>query len=214
MAINTGDLRVDYQLDELLESQASASPIEQFTQWFETAKDADVLEPNAMVLATVQANGQPAARVVLLKEVSTEGFIFYTNYQSRKAQEMTQNPSAAAVFNWLQLQRQVRIEGVVEQISAEQSTAYFQSRPKGSQMGAWASPQSQVIPNREVLEANKAKLEEQYADQEKLPRPEHWGGYIIKPRLIEFWQGRSSRLHDRLQYRLQDGLWLRERLAP
>lgn len=214
MSIDTGDLRVDYQLDELLEEQASTDPFKQFKQWFEDAKASDSPEPNAMIVATVQPNGRPAARVVLLKEVTAEGFVFYTNYDSRKGKELDANPVAALVFNWLELQRQVRIEGKVERVAPEKSAAYYRSRPKGSQLGAWASPQSQVIPNREVLEQNKAALEEKFAHQDELPRPEHWGGFIVKPDLIEFWQGRSSRLHDRLQYRLKDGVWLRERLAP
>ncbi|PHI19425.1 pyridoxamine 5'-phosphate oxidase [Lewinellaceae bacterium SD302] len=214
MSIDTGDLRVDYQLGELVEGQASDNPFEQFEQWFKTAKDSDCPEPNAMIVATVQADGRPAARVVLLKEVTEKGFIFYTNYNSRKGQELDENPVAALVFNWLELQRQVRIEGRVERVSPEKSTAYYQSRPKGSQLGAWASPQSQVIESREVLEKNKAALEAEFADQDNLPRPDHWGGYLVKPDLIEFWQGRSSRLHDRLCYRLIDGEWTRERLAP
>lgn len=214
MSIDTGDLRVDYQLGELIESQAADNPFQQFEQWFKVAQNADCLEPNAMVLATVQADGRPAARVVLLKEVNETGFIFYTNYTSRKGQELAAQPVAALVFNWLKLQRQVRIEGRVERIDTEKSTAYFQSRPKKSQIGAWASPQSQVIADRSLLEKNKAELDENYADQDKLPRPEHWGGYCVKPDLIEFWQGRRSRLHDRLQYRLVNGEWVRERLAP
>jgi pyridoxamine 5'-phosphate oxidase len=214
MSIDTGDLRVDYQLDELLEQNASSDPFKQFEAWFKAARDSDDPEPNAMIVATVQPDGRPAARVVLLKEVTEGGFIFYTNYHSRKGQELDANPAIALVFNWLQLQRQVRIEGTVERVSTEKATAYYHSRPKGSQLGAWASPQSDVIPDREVLETKKAELETQYADQEQLPKPEHWGGYLVKPDLIEFWQGRSSRLHDRLQYRLEGGEWTRERLAP
>lgn len=215
MAIDTGDLRVDYQLDELLESQVAANPFDQFERWFKDAKNSDTPEPNAMVVATVQPNGRPAARVVLLKEVTPEGFIFYTNYDSRKGRELSEHPEAAAVFNWLELQRQVRIEGTVERISPEQSSTYYHSRPKGSQLGAWASPQSQVIPDRQVLEDKKTALEKEYADADELPRPEHWGGFIIKADLIEFWQGRSSRLHDRLQYEKGgDGEWKIVRLAP
>lgn len=214
MSIDTGDLRVDYRLDELLEESASTDPFEQFEQWFKAATDSDDPEPNAMIVSTVQPNGRPAARVVLLKEVTAEGFIFYTNYNSRKGQELEANPAVALVFNWLQLQRQVRIEGRAEKVTTEKATAYYRSRPKGSQLGAWASPQSEVIPGREVLETKKAALEAQYADQEELPKPDHWGGYLVKPDLIEFWQGRSSRLHDRLQYRLENDGWTRERLAP
>lgn len=215
MAIDTGDLRVDYQLDELLESNAANNPFAQFEQWLKDAINSSTPEPNAMVIATVQANGRPAARVVLLKEVTPEGFVFYTNYDSRKGRELSEHPEAAVVFNWLELQRQVRIEGRVERISPADSTAYYHTRPKGSQIGAWASPQSQIIPDRSVLENKKAALEKEYADAEQLPRPENWGGFIIKPELIEFWQGRSSRLHDRLQYELDEsGAWNRVRLAP
>lgn len=214
MSIDTGDLRVDYKLGELLESEAATNPFVQFEQWFATAQKADVLEPNAMIMSTVQENGRPAARVVLLKEVTSEGFIFYTNYNSRKSQELDKNPVTALVFNWLGLQRQVRIEGTVEKISVEKSTAYFQSRPKASQIGAWASPQSQIVEDRDTLEQNKAELEAKFANEDVLPCPENWGGFIVKPDLIEFWQGRRSRLHDRLQYKLVDGSWKRERLAP
>jgi len=215
MAIDAGDLRVDYQLDELLESKAPASPFMLFDRWFSVAKESGALEPNAMVVATVTEAGTPSARVVLLKQVSTEGFVFYTNYDSRKGKELSQKPAAAAVFNWLSLQRQVRIEGTVERAAPEVSTNYFHSRPKKSQIGAWVSPQSQEIPDRQFLESRQQEVEQQYADTEELPRPEHWGGFVIKPTLIEFWQGRSSRLHDRLAYRkTENGEWEMVRLAP
>lgn len=215
MAIDAGDLRVDYQADELLESNAAADPFTQFDSWFEAAKQSDCPEPNAMIVATVNKEGHPAARVVLLKQVVKEGFVFYTNYGSRKGEELTAHPYAAVVFNWLELERQVRIEGSVVKAPPEMSTDYFHSRPKKSQVGAWASPQSRVIPDRDFLEKRKKEVEEKYSNKEELPRPEHWGGYIIKPRLIEFWQGRSSRLHDRLAYSLGDsGNWERVRLAP
>lgn len=215
MAIDAGDLRVDYQLDELLESNAPADPFTLFSRWFEVAKKSDCPEPNAMVIATVTQAGTPAARVVLLKQANADGFIFYTNYQSRKGRELEARPAAAAVFNWLELQRQVRIEGKIERAAPEVSTNYFHSRPKKSQVGAWVSPQSQEIPGREFLENRQAEIEAKYADTEELPRPEHWGGYVIKPTLIEFWQGRSSRLHDRLVYRLaESGEWEMVRLAP
>ncbi|NJC27130.1 pyridoxamine 5'-phosphate oxidase [Neolewinella antarctica] len=215
MAIDAGNLRVDYQADELLESNAAENPFEQFDRWFQDAKKSDCPEPNAMIVATVNAAGHPAARVVLLKQVTDEGFIFYTNYDSRKGQELSAHPHAAVVFNWLELERQVRIEGSVERASPETSTDYFHSRPKKSQIGAWTSPQSDVIPDRAFLEQRKEDLEQQYADAEELPRPEHWGGFVVKPTLIEFWQGRSSRLHDRLAYSLSaDGHWERVRLAP
>ncbi|MEM6769793.1 MAG: pyridoxamine 5'-phosphate oxidase, partial [Bacteroidota bacterium] len=172
-------------------------------------------EPNAMILATVTPQGAPSARVVLLKQASEEGFYFYTNYESRKGKELMESPRGAVVFNWLELQRQVRIEGTIEKAPPEVSTAYFHSRPKKSQIGAWVSPQSQEIPDREFLENRQREVEAKYADAEQLPRPEHWGGFVLKPTLIEFWQGRSSRLHDRLVYRkLDGGSWERVRLAP
>ena len=215
MSIDAGNLRVDYQADELLEANAAADPFAQFDKWFEDAKASDCPEPNAMIVATVNAQGHPAARVVLLKQVTEEGFVFYTNYDSRKGRELSAHPHAAVVFNWLELERQVRIEGSVEKAPPEVSTAYFHSRPKKSQIGAWTSPQSDVIPDREFLEDRKTALEEKYASAEELPRPEHWGGFIVRPKLIEFWQGRSSRLHDRLAYSLSDdGAWKRVRLAP
>ena len=212
--INAQDLRVDYQADELLEANAAADPFIQFDRWFKAAQESDCPEPNAMIVATVTAEGHPAARVVLLKEVTEEGFIFYTNYESRKGKELTAHPHAAAVFNWLELERSVRIEGPVERIDPQKSTEYFHSRPKKSQVGAWTSPQSDVIPNREFLDQRKAEVEERFADRDELPRPAHWGGFVIKPTLVEFWQGRSSRLHDRLAYALEGGEWKRVRLAP
>ncbi|MFT7120825.1 MAG: pyridoxamine 5'-phosphate oxidase [Neolewinella sp.] len=215
MAIDAGDLRVDYQADELIESKAPANPYELFDRWFTAAKGSGGPEPNAMVVATVTEQGTPAARVVLVKQVTAEGFIFYTNYESRKGQELDERPNAAAVFNWLEMQRQVRIEGTVERVAPEVSSAYFQSRPKKSQIGAWVSPQSQEIPDRDFLESRQQEVEAKYTDVDELPRPDHWGGFIIKPTLIEFWQGRSSRLHDRLAYKPDDnGNWKRVRLAP
>lgn len=215
MLLNLGDLREDYNRDELLESDAEKNPFLQFAKWFQTAIDAKVPEPNAMVLATATANGRPSARVVLLKEVEAESFVFYTNYRSRKGQEMAENPHAAIVFNWLELHRQVRVEGLIEKVPGAMSTEYFQSRPKGSQIGAWASPQSEVISQRELLEENVADLTSRYRDVDQLPRPEHWGGYRLVPYSVEFWQGRTSRLHDRLVYTLKGpGSWEMVRLAP
>lgn len=215
MLLNLKDFREDYNRDKLMESEAEQDPFRQFAKWFKTAIEAKIPEPNAMVLATSTANGRPSARVVLLKEVESEGFVFYTNYESRKGRELAENPHAALVFNWLELHRQVRVEGLVEKVSGDTSTEYFQSRPKGSQIGAWASPQSQMISRRELLEENVRELEATYASTEKLPRPEHWGGYRLVPHAVEFWQGRSSRLHDRLLYSLKEGgSWEIVRLAP
>ena len=215
MLLNIEDLREDYDAFALDETQVNPNPMQQFEVWFQQALQAEVPEPNAMTLATVNSDGQPCARIVLLKGLEPDALIFYTNYESNKGQQMSQNPKVAVVFLWKKLHRQVRIEGSVELLSAEQSTAYFQGRPKGSQIGAWVSPQSQVIESRAVLEARKQELEDQYKDSEKLPRPENWGGYQIKPTTFEFWQGRPSRLHDRIRYQLEEnGSWKIERLAP
>ncbi|MTB53608.1 pyridoxamine 5'-phosphate oxidase [Lewinella sp. W8] len=216
MSIDATNLRVDYQADELLESKADPNPMLQFKQWFEAALENKIPEPNAMVIATIDEKGRPAARVVLLKETTERGFIFYTNYDSRKGRELNHNPQIAVVFNWLEHQQQVRIEGRVEKLPVAHSDRYFQSRPKGSQIGAWVSPQSQEIPGREFLERRQQEVESTYADADHLPRPEHWGGYLIVPDAIEFWQGRSSRLHDRLVYRrpAEGQPWEIVRLAP
>jgi pyridoxamine 5'-phosphate oxidase len=215
MQIDIEHLREDYRLASLDVKDVDENPIAQFGKWLKEALDAQVPEPNAMTLATCTPEGKPAARIVLLKGYDEAGFVFFTNYESRKGKELLHNPNAALVFSWLELQRQVRIEGKVQKVAPEQSTAYFQSRPKGSQIGAWASPQSRVIGEREMLEEKVQKLEEKYANEDELPRPKHWGGYVVQPRLIEFWQGRPSRLHDRIQYTLQSsGNWLIERLAP
>jgi len=212
---DVADLRRDYHLQELSELEADPDPIAQFQNWFETALDAQIPDPNGMTLATVGLTGKPSSRVVLLKGYDRQGFIFYTNYYSRKSQELKANPWAALTFWWVALERQVRIEGRAEKISATESDAYFHSRPRDSQLGAWASDQSQVISDRLVLEQNLADLEKKYAGQELIPRPDYWGGWRIVPEAIEFWQGRSSRLHDRLLYQLQpNGTWLRNRLSP
>lgn len=209
------NLREDYQKDSLDKKEAHKNPIHQFAKWFEEALSSQVPEPNAMVIASVNSTGFPSARVVLLKGYDEKGFIFYTNYDSQKGQELIENPKGALVFNWLELQRQIRIEGTVEKITPEESSDYFQKRPKKSQIGAWASPQSHIIKDRMVLEQNVLDLEAQYANAEQLPRPEHWGGFRVIPHRVEFWQGRSSRLHDRLNYTKTDsGSWKIVRLAP
>ncbi|MBD2103380.1 pyridoxamine 5'-phosphate oxidase [Leptolyngbya sp. FACHB-261] len=214
MNTSIADLRKDYTLLGLSESDVAANPFQQFQKWFDQAIEAQLLEPNAMTLATATPEGRPSARVVLLKGFDERGFIFYTNYNSHKGQELAQNPWAALVFLWTDLERQVRVEGRVEKVSDEESDHYFHSRPPGSRLGAWTSDQSQVISGRDVLEQRLEGLKQQYQDQE-IPRPSHWGGYRVIPDLIEFWQGRPSRLHDRLQYRLcNDGNWQIERLSP
>ncbi|MDX2231791.1 MAG: pyridoxamine 5'-phosphate oxidase [Leptolyngbyaceae cyanobacterium bins.349] len=207
------DLRLNYTQQQLLETEVHPDPIQQFQLWFEQALAADIVEPNAMTIATATKDGRPSARIVLLKGVDQQGFVFYTNYDSRKGQELLENPQASLVFWWGALERQVRIEGSVAKVPDAETVAYFQSRPVGSQLGAWASNQSQVIPNREVLEQRLEQLTQQYQDQE-IPRPPHWGGFRVTPCAIEFWQGRPSRLHDRLLYRLQDGEWAIARLSP
>jgi pyridoxamine 5'-phosphate oxidase len=207
------DLRKSYERAELNENASHADPLQQFEQWLNEAIAAKVPEPNAMTLATVASNLRPSTRVVLIKGLDARGVVWYTNYDSRKGHELAGNPYAALQFHWVELERVVRIEGVVEKISEPESDAYFKSRPLDSRIGAWASPQSQVIAGRSVLVANAAK----YAAQFMLnpPRPPHWGGFRLVPDTLEFWQGRKSRLHDRLRYtRKADPLWLRERLAP
>lgn len=206
-------LRQDYKSAELTESDANKNPIIQFEKWFKEALDAQIFEPNAMTLATADKSGKPNARIVLLKGADENGFSFYTNYLSTKGKELKRNPYACLVFFWGELERQVRIEGKVEKLDKETSEAYFHSRPQGSQIGAIVSPQSQVISNRAVLEQKVEELTAQYQDK-TIPKPAHWGGYIVKPTSIEFWQGRSSRLHDRLKYDIVNGKWLVNRLAP
>lgn len=214
MLLDLGDLREDYNKDELSIEDTSPNPFDQFKSWFASAEQSEVREPNAMTLATIAPNGRPKARIVLLKGVEEGGLVFYTNYDSQKGQDLLSHPYASLVFFWDAQQRQVRVEGRVEKVSAATSEEYFQSRPKGSQIGATASPQSQVIPNREILEEKVQALENNYAAEEKLPLPDNWGGFRLVPDNFEFWQGRSSRLHDRIRYRLVEGEWLRERLAP
>lgn len=214
MLLNLQDLREDYNRDQLTIEDTDPNPFIQFQRWFTTAQQSPVQEPNAMTLATVGADNRPKARIVLLKQMDDRGFVFFTNYDSQKGQDMMANPFACLVFFWDVIQRQVRVEGRVEKVSLQESEEYFQSRPKGSQIGAMASPQSRVIADREGLKQQVAALEEQYKDTDKLPLPGNWGGYRLIPDNLEFWQGRSSRLHDRIRYRLVDGDWLRERLAP
>jgi pyridoxamine 5'-phosphate oxidase len=212
--MSVADLRKEYTLHGLSEADALPDPIEQFRAWFDAAVAAQLPEPNAMTLATATADGRPSARIVLLKDVDARGFVFFTNYQSRKGSELAENPYAALIFYWAELERQVRIEGVVAQIDPDESEAYFQSRPRGSRLGAWASAQSTVIAGREELERRLDEVTAAYADR-VLPRPPHWGGYRVTPDVIEFWQGRPSRLHDRLRYtRNADGGWVIERLSP
>lgn len=215
MQVNLEEFREDYRRDQLLRAQAADHPLDQFSAWLQAAIDEDLPEPNAMVLATATPDGRPSARAVLLKGVNPEGFIFYTNFASRKGQELQDNPHAALVFNWLPLHRQVRIEGLVSRLSDEASTAYFQSRPKGSQIGAWASPQSRVITDRKILEERAQQIARNYEQHKQLPRPDFWGGYQLRPYRFEFWQGRSDRLHDRILYTpTSDGSWEKKRLAP
>lgn len=207
------DLRKSYERAELDEAASNANPLLQFQQWLDEAIAGQLPEPNAMTLATVGHDLRPSTRVVLIKGLDERGMVWFTNYDSRKGKQLGGNPYAALQFHWVELERVVRIEGVVEKISAEESDAYFHSRPLDSRLGAWASPQSEVISGRSVLVANAAKYGAQFLLQP--PRPPHWGGYRLKPDLWEFWQGRRSRLHDRLRYAQQDdGSWLRERLAP
>jgi pyridoxamine 5'-phosphate oxidase len=211
--MNIADLRKSYEKAELSESASNANPLLQFSKWLEEAISSEVPEPNAMTVATVGSNLRPSTRVVLIKGYDERGIVWYTNYGSRKGQELAGNPFAALQFHWVELERVVRIEGVVEKVSDAESDDYFHSRPLDSRIGAWASPQSQVIEGRTVLVTNAARYGAQFLLQP--PRPPHWGGYRLKPERWEFWQGRKSRLHDRLRYTAQaDDGWLRERLAP
>ena len=206
------DIRQEYMRAGLQEKDAAADPFKQFDRWFHDAVHAELPLPNAMTLATATAAGRPSARAVLLKGVDAGGFVFYTNYQSRKGRELTENPYASLVFLWAALERQVRIEGAIEKVSAEESDAYFDSRPLGSRLGAWASPQSMVLPDRLTLAKKVAGIVLRYGKHP--PRPLHWGGYRLLPEAIEFWQGRRNRLHDRLLYTRHADSWKIERLAP
>jgi len=206
-------LRKSYERAELDEAHSAGSPLEQFERWLHEALTADLPEPTAMTLATVSPDGRPSTRVVLLKGCDARGFVWYTSYESRKAQELAANPQAALQFHWVELERVVRIEGRVGKTDADESDAYYRTRPLDSRIGAWASPQSRVIPSRGILVAEAARIGAKFLLDP--PRPPHWGGYRLAPDAFEFWQGRRSRLHDRLRYALQaDGAWLRQRLAP
>lgn len=208
------DIRKNYSHQSLLEKNVSSDPIKQFKKWWDEAVESKIEEVNAMTLATASLSGLPSARIVLLKGFSKEGFVFFTNYHSCKSQQLNENPKACLVFFWKELERQVRITGLVEKISARQSDEYFSSRPEGSQLGALASSQSEVIESREWLDKHFKKLETQMKGT-NIQRPPYWGGYVVKPIIIEFWQGRPNRMHDRLQYTLEDeNIWKIDRLAP
>ncbi|SFP99113.1 pyridoxamine 5'-phosphate oxidase [Parafilimonas terrae] len=213
MNTNIADIRKDYSLLALNEDDIATNPIEQFSRWWNDAMHSEILEVNAMTLSTATKDGRPSARIVLLKGFDENGFVFFTNYNSRKGNELAENPFAALTFFWKEIERQVRIEGTVEKTDAAESDAYFFSRPQGSRIGAWASPQSTVIKSRDVLEENVARYTGEFKNS--IPRPPHWGGYRVMPLRIEFWQGRSSRLHDRISYtKTDEGSWKAERLAP
>ena len=210
--IEIAALRRDYTRATLLEASIAGDPFKQFALWFEEAHACEISEPNAMILATADANGKPAARTVLLKSFDTLGFVFFTNYESRKGRELAQNPQASLLFSWMDLERQVRLEGRVDRTSAQESDDYFDSRPAESRLGAWASPQSEVVSDRAVIDRQFADARQRYGDSP--PRPPYWGGYRLVPDVFEFWQGRVSRLHDRIRYRRHGSGWVIERLAP
>jgi len=211
--MSISSIRKDYQLQSLSESDVQQDPFAQFAQWWKEAVASEIDEVNAMTLSTVTAEGKPSARIVLLKGFDEKGFVFFTNYESNKGEQLSANPFASLVFFWKELERQVRIEGICEKVSEQESDDYFHSRPIGSQLGACASPQSRIIESRSIIENNLEKLQDQYKDME-IPRPAHWGGFRVVPNTLEFWQGRSSRLHDRIKYLKEDQSWKIVRLAP
>ncbi len=212
MSTNLADIRTEYSKQSLNKKEVDKNAIVQFNKWFEEAIQSNVLEPNAMNLATVSTNGKPSARIILLKGLENDAFVFYTNYESQKGKELVENPYAALTFFWPELERQVRITGIVEKVSEETSEKYFHSRPRKSQLGAWASKQSTVVKKREIITNFLQKYITEFAQE--VPRPPFWGGYQLTPDSIEFWQGRPSRLHDRIRYTKEDGKWIIERLAP
>jgi pyridoxamine 5'-phosphate oxidase len=211
--MSISDIRKEYMRESLSEGDVELNPYLQFGRWWREALGAEIEEVNAMTLATSSADGKPSARIVLLKGYDEHGFVFFTNYTSRKGQDMAENDQVTLLFFWKELERQVRIEGRVEKLGVEENDAYFQSRPEGSRIGAWASPQSQVIPDRAFLDEQVRLYSGQFSEG-TIPRPSHWGGYRVKPVLLEFWQGRPSRLHDRIRYIGEEGSWRIERLAP
>ena len=213
MEKNLFELRKEYRLQKLVVDETQSNPFKQFQNWFDQALKSEVPEPNAMSFSSANKEGRPSSRMVLLKKYHEDGFVFFTNYNSRKGHQINENPYGALLFFWVELERQVRIEGKVGKISADESDAYFFQRPKGSRIGAWASPQSEIIPNRTYLE----RLEEDYIKifkNKKITRPAHWGGYCLTPDHFEFWQGRENRLHDRIEYTKQNNIWNIARLAP
>lgn len=210
---NLYQMRQEYAAGSLNEKEMAVDPIQEFEEWMDAAIKAGLSEPNAMTVATATADGKPSARVVLLKEFNNDGFIFFTNYNSRKGKELKANPFAAVLFDWHDIERQVRIEGMVEKLSEEESDEYFNSRPESAKIGAWASPQSRIIKNRYELEKLQEEIEEQF-DEMPVHRPGHWGGFLIRPAAIEFWQGRANRMHDRIVYYKTEEGWTMHRLAP
>jgi len=211
--LDIANLRKDYIKNGLLESDVDPNPIAQFEKWFQQAVDSGISEPNAMTHASVSPDGQPSARILLLKGVVDNGFVFYTNYESRKGKDLDYNPKSALLFFWGELERQVRIEGSVQKIDSEQSRAYFDSRPAGSRIGAWSSRQSEVVQSRDFLEMTFDENTAKYSEG-IIPMPSYWGGYILNPHTIEFWQGRGSRMHDRIRFRLMNESWVIDRLSP